>query len=181
MADELRSDIARAAETGGVKLGAKREMRKLVEHLWEQESVELLCTGTYGSGTGLVALTTQRLLFLKDGHMSKTSEDFPFAKITSIQWSSGMLMGTITIFASGNKAEIKNVSKDAGKRMTDQVRQLISAPHAAVNLQPVPVAAPTVDAGDDMVSQIERLGQLHQQGILDDEEFAAAKAKLLGS
>jgi hypothetical protein len=32
---------------------------------------------------------------------------------------------------------------------------------------------------DDMIAQIERLGTLHAQGLLTDEEFAAAKQKLL--
>jgi hypothetical protein len=42
---------------------------------------------------------------------------------------------------------------------------------------PAPVAAP---AEDDVTEQITKLGQLHMQGVLTDEEFAAAKAKLLG-
>jgi hypothetical protein len=41
---------------------------------------------------------------------------------------------------------------------------------------PPPGAAP---AGDDMMAQLEKLGQLHASGVLDDAEFAAAKAKLL--
>jgi hypothetical protein len=40
--------------------------------------------------------------------------------------------------------------------------------------QPVP---PPPDAAD----QIEHLAQLHTSGALTDEEFAAAKAKVLGS
>jgi hypothetical protein len=32
---------------------------------------------------------------------------------------------------------------------------------------------------DDVITQLERLGALHAQGILTDEEFAAQKAKLL--
>lgn len=39
--------------------------------------------------------------------------------------------------------------------------------------------APT--GGGDTISELERLGQLRQQGLLTDEEFAAAKAKLLGT
>ncbi len=34
-------------------------------------------------------------------------------------------------------------------------------------------------AQDDLTAQIERLGTLHAQGLLTDEEFSAAKAKLL--
>lgn len=33
---------------------------------------------------------------------------------------------------------------------------------------------------DDTITQLERLGALHAQGILTDEEFAAQKAKILG-
>uniref|UniRef100_UPI003F50C710 SHOCT domain-containing protein n=1 Tax=Microbacterium chionoecetis TaxID=3153754 RepID=UPI003F50C710 len=40
-------------------------------------------------------------------------------------------------------------------------------------------AAPAAPAGDDMMAKITQLAQLHAQGILSDEEFAAAKAKLL--
>lgn len=33
---------------------------------------------------------------------------------------------------------------------------------------------------DEQVAKLQELAQLHKQGILSDEEFAAAKAKLLG-
>jgi Short C-terminal domain len=44
---------------------------------------------------------------------------------------------------------------------------------------PPPPAAPAA-AAPDPIEQLKQLGQLHQQGILTDEEFAAQKAKLLG-
>jgi hypothetical protein len=45
---------------------------------------------------------------------------------------------------------------------------------AQAQAQPVPPAA---DAADE----IEHLAQLHSSGVLTDEEFSAAKAKILGS
>jgi hypothetical protein len=41
--------------------------------------------------------------------------------------------------------------------------------------------APPVDTGPDTadLDEIERLGKLHESGVLTDEEFASAKAKLL--
>ncbi len=33
---------------------------------------------------------------------------------------------------------------------------------------------------DDATAQLQNLAQLHAQGVLTDEEFAAAKAKILG-
>jgi hypothetical protein len=47
---------------------------------------------------------------------------------------------------------------------------------------PPPAAepAPEPSGGGDLVAQLQQLDQLHQQGVLNDQEFAAAKAKLLG-
>lgn len=44
---------------------------------------------------------------------------------------------------------------------------------------PTPPPAPPAGGGDDLVSKINELARLHQQGILTDEEFAAAKQRLL--
>jgi hypothetical protein len=43
--------------------------------------------------------------------------------------------------------------------------------------EPAPAAAP---AAPDMTTELTQLAQLHSQGILTDEEFAAKKAQLLG-
>ena len=40
--------------------------------------------------------------------------------------------------------------------------------------------APAAPAADDQTAQLTNLANLHAQGILSDEEFAAAKAKVLG-
>ncbi len=40
-------------------------------------------------------------------------------------------------------------------------------------------AAPAAPAGGDMMAQLQQLAALHAQGILSDDEFSAAKAKLL--
>ena len=53
-----------------------------------------------------------------------------------------------------------------------QQMQAQQAPQAA----PAPAAAPA----NDLNSQLMQLAQLHTAGVLNDEEFAAAKAKLLG-
>ena len=43
----------------------------------------------------------------------------------------------------------------------------------------VPGAAPSA-CGADPIEQLKQLGELHDQGVMTDEEFAAQKAKLVG-
>jgi hypothetical protein len=173
MAENLRPDIANAKSKMRVKLGGGREIKRLTEHLWEGETVERMTTGVYGNGTGLIVLTDRRLLFVQDGVMSKKSEDFPLDKVSSVQWGSGLLLGAITIFASGNKTEIKNVNKDDGKEIVDLVRAHLSAPKT----EPSPGAGPVQP---DIIGQIKQLGELTEAGVLSQEEFEAKKAELLG-
>jgi hypothetical protein len=53
----------------------------------------------------------------------------------------------------------------------------------AAQAPPPPAApAPAPAAGEnDMIQQLKDLADLHSQGILTDDEFAAQKAKILGS
>jgi hypothetical protein len=50
--------------------------------------------------------------------------------------------------------------------------------------EPPPGQAPAPAAADgttpDVMEQLKKLGELHESGVLTDEEFAAEKAKLLG-
>jgi len=46
---------------------------------------------------------------------------------------------------------------------------------------PAPAPAPAPAASSPMIDQLNQLAELHQQGVLTDEEFAAAKAKLFSS
>jgi hypothetical protein len=53
--------------------------------------------------------------------------------------------------------------------------QQASAPAAAAAPAPAPAAAE-----DPMITKLKELAQLNQAGVLSDEEFASAKARLLG-
>ena len=51
-------------------------------------------------------------------------------------------------------------------------------PQQAYAPPPQQAAAP---AQDDMITQLQKLGELKASGVLTEEEFAAQKAKILGS
>jgi Short C-terminal domain len=76
---------------------------------------------------------------------------------------------------SGRQREAQaSAEADQDQRISDLEQQ--QAPPAQYQ-QPPPQAAP---AAPSMIDQLNQLNDLHQQGALSDEEFAAAKAKLLG-
>jgi len=45
---------------------------------------------------------------------------------------------------------------------------------------PAPDQQATAEPQDEQVAKLEDLARLHEQGVLSDDEFAAAKAKVLG-
>jgi phospholipase/lecithinase/hemolysin len=68
----------------------------------------------------------------------------------------------------------------AGKHMANaQADQQYQDASQAQQTQQAPVPAPRA-AGPSMADQLNQLADLHNQGMLSDDEFAAAKAKLLG-
>jgi len=54
-------------------------------------------------------------------------------------------------------------------------------PQQAYAPPPPPPPQPAAPAQDDMITQLQKLGELKAAGVLTEEEFAAQKAKILGS
>jgi hypothetical protein len=75
----------------------------------------------------------------------------------------------------GRRAEERDQAEyDQNQRLSDLEQQ--QAP------PPVPAQqAPAAPAPSPMLDQLNQLATLHQQGVLTDDEFTAAKAKLLGT
>ncbi|HEC32790.1 MAG TPA: hypothetical protein ENI63_00840 [Candidatus Kaiserbacteria bacterium] len=170
--DEIKKQIKNLGI--GSKLLGIKEIKALPDILWEDEKLEKIVQGFYENGNGILIATNKRLVFVDKGMIYGIKvEDFPYDKISSIQYQTGILGGKITIFASGNKAEIKRVAKAQAKNFGDYVRARISKTqdHLSNTSQ---------HAEDDMTIQLEKLALLKQKGILTEEEFNAKKKLILG-
>lgn len=162
---------------GTSKLFGRKEIKELPSILWEDEKLEKLIQGFYGGGQGILAATNKRLVFVDKGLLyGLRVEDFPYDKITSIQYETGFALGKLIIFASGNKAVIENVEKTQVKVFAEFIRARISIvkEHASYT---VPQQN---NANDDLIAQLEKLAELKDRGILTEEEFTAKKKQLLG-
>tara|TARA_B110000879_G_C10819998_1_gene373735 strand:+ start:66 stop:614 length:549 start_codon:yes stop_codon:yes gene_type:complete len=177
--EQVKTQIQRI--DGLSKFLGKREIKELPNILWENENVENLIQGTYNNGNGILVATNKRLVFIDKGLLYGLKvEDFPFDKISSIQYSTGMLLGKLTIFASGNKAIIDNVDKQRVRIFGVFVRNKISSNDSENSSQTTSSTRNNTDSQDDILSKLERLAKLKEQGILTEDEFVQQKHKLLG-
>ncbi|MDV5145921.1 PH domain-containing protein [Streptomyces sp. SBC-4] len=175
----VRPDIDAAAEKAGPAIGCRREIENLPSVLWEGETVDMLATGLYGGGNGLVALTNLRLIFFKHGIMSQKLEDFPLSNISSVQWSAGMLMGTLSVFSSGNRADIKSVAKGHGEAVSGRLRMLLAT--AKTQAAPVVAAVSAPGGAQDVASRLATLDQLRVAGAITDVEYQDRRTAILNS
>jgi hypothetical protein len=70
---------------------------------------------------------------------------------------------------------------DQNQRLADLEAQQQPPPQQQYQQPPPPPPQAAPAQGPSMIDQLNQLNELRQQGALTDEEFAAAKAKLLGS
>lgn len=77
-------------------------------------------------------------------------------------------------------AATATVAYRAGQRRAEQdvYNEQAQAAYAATQAPPPPADAPAPET--DTIAELERLARLHGSGALSDEEFAAAKARVLG-
>jgi hemolysin activation/secretion protein len=61
-----------------------------------------------------------------------------------------------------------------------QQQQAQAQPMQAAPAAPVAPAAPAAAPPKDVSAELQKLADLHKSGVLTDEEFTAAKKKLLG-
>jgi hypothetical protein len=81
-----------------------------------------------------------------------------------------------TAVIAGTATSVSNrVSRRQGQRWAEQ-----EGAQAPVAEQGPPPPAQPAAAGESVIDQLKQLGELKDQGILTEDEFAAQKAKLLG-
>ena len=84
-----------------------------------------------------------------------------------------VVAGTATA-VSGRVARRQSARYD--QKAEEQQQQAAQQQQYAEPAPPPPAPAPQ----DESMAKLQQLAQLHSQGVLSDEEFSAAKAKILG-
>ncbi len=92
------------------------------------------------------------------------------------------VMATTAVMA-GTAGAVRHHQEQKYANQAAQQQAAAQPQPAPVEYAPAPEAAPApapeAAPGNDMMAQLTQLSQLHNAGVLSDEEFTAAKAKLL--
>lgn len=100
-----------------------------------------------------------------------------------------VIAGTATAVAGGvahhqqQKWNAQEAEQQAANQQANDMAQMqaqMQQMQAQQAQQAIAPAAPAAAGGTDIVAELQKLQSLKEAGVLDDAEFAAAKAKLLG-
>jgi hypothetical protein len=95
----------------------------------------------------------------------------------------GLLRGVArTAVVAGTASAVSGrVQRRQAERFADRDAQIISQRAGAYEQGAEAVHAAPPPAAPDPIAQLKDLAELHKSGVLTDAEFAAQKAKVLGS
>ena len=158
-------------------MGKYEKNLKLVKnHLKDGESIKFSVYGTYETKrmgndsvrSGIFGATETRIIFFAKKMMGYDLESFPFKNISSIEQSKAFMGHSITFYASGNKASMKWIEKGEVQNFMNYVESNIGKGKSE-----------NITSNSDIPSQIQKLAELNDQGILTDDEFNKKKTELL--
>lgn len=150
---------------------ARKEIHALPDILSVDEKIVYLVEGRNKTTQHHIILvaTDRRLMFVdKEFIYGLTVEDYSYTKISSIQYETAVMLASIDIQVSDDLVEIDGVGKYEAKLFCEKVRDFMSRSE-----EYFPKAEPTV------LDQLEQLGRLKANGILNEEEFNEQKKNLL--
>jgi hypothetical protein len=152
----------------------KKERNYLHEVMSPGETIQAMTSGYLDGNTWLVTVTDKRVLFIDKGLIYGLNQmELPLSQIRSISHKTGIIFGKIEVSTGGGTKIIDNIEKSDVKKIAQIISDLINKP------KEINTAQAQVKSNDDVVSRLERLAALKNQGILTEDEFREQKARIL--
>ena len=96
----------------GQQIVSRGEYRMLPEVLQMGEQPKCIITGNYNNRNGMLVATDRRLVFLdKQFFGAMETETILYNALSAVEWSTGVMMGSITLHAHGKANKVTNVDK----------------------------------------------------------------------
>ena len=147
------------------------ELSGLLDELRDGEEVLQLASGQVDGRTGLIVVTTKRILTKDKGAFESASREILPKHVTSISTEKKLTGESVELTVSGEKVKFTTLQPGRSGQIAEHVRRTRDAYDSS---------GAASDKSTPGVQDIAQLAELHAAGILTDEEFKAAKARALG-
>ena len=155
------------------KFFAKLEVNNLIEDMRAGERIQFMTSGANNDRICAIILTDQRVLLKDKGFIEHSTKEIDPRAVTSISTGKKLTGESVSLTVSGSEMEITGMPHGRGSEFVERLRKLREEANTSITPSPAPTP-------DDGLDRLEKLADLHAAGVLTDEEFAAAKAKVLG-
>lgn len=130
----------------------KRGAKHVSARLTRSETVKRMARGTVSRRKGILVLTTQRLLFVRDRGSGPSSIDFHLASVSSITIDRSPTASRIVIHCLGVLTEVYDVPHADAESLVDEAKQILTYirfPVVALRPRRVPRRPPRRDPASD--------------------------------
>lgn len=171
--DPKLKKIVKELEEAGVYglFGTNKEILSLPNLVDDDEKIIYATSGFVDSGTVLVVLTNNRLMFIDKGMLYGTNyREIPFSKINGVSYSTKLLLATIRVDNGVNTTIIKNVPNETAPIFVKKIKDVIDSNNTGKTQQTFSVA-----------DELTKFKSLLDAGLLTQDEFDSQKQKLLNN
>ncbi|TKX60823.1 hypothetical protein EXE48_10350 [Halorubrum sp. ASP1] len=126
------------------------------------------------SGYVRAVVTDRRVAVKVPQFLGNDERSVPYSNITSVDMDTGLVNKRLTLQTPGQTYHIE--AHEPGKDELREITRFIRGKISEAN-QPTTVQADSSEP--DPLEQLEKLKKLHEQGVVDDEEFSEKKSNLL--
>lgn len=139
--------------------GTKKEIKELQKILHDDEELLYITSGLMDGNTWLITATDRRVIFLDKGFIyGLKQKEIPLEKINSIEQSTGLIFGEISIWDGASKSLIKQVNKATVKTMVDTINKAIKEMKQSVFSNKVS----SIEPKEDIIQKIKGLSELKE-------------------
>lgn len=166
----LRPDLARAAGRMASDERSDRQVQHLDRFLLDTESVIFLVEGRCDRRMGLLALTTERLIFRTHGARPGQAEVHQLSAVTAVGSQARSMSGAILLHltdagSAGSRMVVDKILGTQAEQFADAVRHQLIDPGAVPRRDPV--------------QELLDLRSRREAGSISESDFQAAKIRLL--
>lgn len=128
---------------------------------------------------GALVLTSERIIYRGRLMGQHGTSSYRLDQVDSVSSTSGMLLGSVDVSVAGAAFRLDKANKVDAAAFAQRARECVDTyqQRPATMPPPVPVPAPSPSL---IADELRKLAELRDAGVLTDEEFEYAKARLLG-